>query len=187
MINWRTIFYRIPGINAVSVRATDTKNPRAQAPALAYEPGGRRFESCRARHPPPLAFLCMRATARWLIRSAPKFVADRLRTKAGRARQNTKKNESKLRALVASVKGASVGSQDSLEMPRGDSVTSRIRLRHRAIVTRTEQTRMRCQSRSQARSRRLSSGCLDGDPSPRRGLPIAAIGSQLQSAVRPSS
>jgi hypothetical protein len=32
-----------------SLRATATKNPRGQAPALAYEPGGRRFESCRAR------------------------------------------------------------------------------------------------------------------------------------------
>ena len=31
-------------------RATHMKNPRGQAPALAYEPGGRRFESCRARH-----------------------------------------------------------------------------------------------------------------------------------------
>jgi hypothetical protein len=30
------------------IRATDTKNPRVQAPALAYEPGGRKFESCRA-------------------------------------------------------------------------------------------------------------------------------------------
>jgi hypothetical protein len=46
--NQRTIFSRIPGIKRVSVRATDTKHPRAQAPALAYEPGGRRFESCRA-------------------------------------------------------------------------------------------------------------------------------------------
>jgi hypothetical protein len=31
----------------VPVRATDTKNPRVQAPALTYEPGGRSFESCR--------------------------------------------------------------------------------------------------------------------------------------------
>ena len=46
--NQRTIFCRIPGIKGVPVRATDTKNPRVQAPALAYEPGGRRFESCRA-------------------------------------------------------------------------------------------------------------------------------------------
>ena len=37
------------GQQRVPVRATDTKNPRVQAPALAYEPGGRRFESCRAR------------------------------------------------------------------------------------------------------------------------------------------
>jgi hypothetical protein len=33
------------------VRATSTRNPRVQSPVLAYEPGGRRFESCRARHP----------------------------------------------------------------------------------------------------------------------------------------
>ena len=35
------------GQQAVLVRATDTKNPRVQAPALAYEPGGRSFESSR--------------------------------------------------------------------------------------------------------------------------------------------
>jgi hypothetical protein len=46
--NQRTNPCRIPGIKAGLVRATDTKNPRVQAPALAYEPGGRRFESCRA-------------------------------------------------------------------------------------------------------------------------------------------
>ena len=48
MNNQRTIFCRIPGIKGVPVRATDTKHPRAQAPALTYEPGGRTFESCRA-------------------------------------------------------------------------------------------------------------------------------------------
>ena len=47
--NQRTTFCRIPGNKRAPVRATDTKNPRVQAPALAYEPGGRRFESCRAR------------------------------------------------------------------------------------------------------------------------------------------
>ena len=35
MNNQRTIFRRIPGTKRVSIRATDTKNPRAQAPALA--------------------------------------------------------------------------------------------------------------------------------------------------------
>jgi hypothetical protein len=33
------------------IRATHTENPRVQAPAEPYEPGGRRFESCRARQP----------------------------------------------------------------------------------------------------------------------------------------
>ena len=33
------------------IQATETKNPRVQAPAFNYEPGGRRFESCsRARY-----------------------------------------------------------------------------------------------------------------------------------------
>jgi hypothetical protein len=50
VINQRTTFSRILCTQRVPVRATDTKNPRVQAPALAYEPGGRRFESCRARH-----------------------------------------------------------------------------------------------------------------------------------------
>ena len=36
------------------VRATSTRNPRVQSPVLAYEPGGRRFESCRAHHPSPV-------------------------------------------------------------------------------------------------------------------------------------
>ena len=48
VINQRTTFCRIPGTTRVPVRATDTKDQRVQAPALAYEPGGRRFESCRA-------------------------------------------------------------------------------------------------------------------------------------------
>ena len=46
--NQRTIFCRIPGTKGAPVRATDTKSPRVQAPPLPYEPGGRRFESCRA-------------------------------------------------------------------------------------------------------------------------------------------
>ena len=53
--------------------------------ASGYEPGGRRFESCRARHPPPLALRFRRAMARWREVLLPRRSAKG--AKAGRARQ----------------------------------------------------------------------------------------------------
>jgi len=72
-----------------------------------YEPGGRRFESCRARHPPPLAHgVHARAPARWRssARAAPKLRTERRR--AGRATPD----QSRAKARSSDGSGASGGS-----------------------------------------------------------------------------
>ena len=47
--NLRTISCRTPGNSRFSHEAKPTKNQQDRQPALSYEPGGRRFESCWAR------------------------------------------------------------------------------------------------------------------------------------------